>query len=268
MNSRHICSLLFLTCLLTGCFDLTEEYLFNADHSGRYIVTFDLSSVINMSGKTRQSFEKQRDSLIAIGAPQVIDSSFSLLANEPDSLRRLLKHPELFARSTGRMLLDYNKKQILMQTIYEFKNIAELQQMQREWQEYQHTKDSLKALNPPAVKSRSSDLPASDDFQGMVSEYLPEIRYEGRKFSMQYRLTPGKNGNNDFSEIMNDESAFGRNILKSFKYNLILHFPKSVKKADGEGFTVTGNTVSCKSNFLELMKTRDKGLNVEVKLAR
>lgn len=266
--SRPTLFLLFLLAsLLTGCFDLTEEYFFNADKSGRYVVTFDLSRMITMTGKTRQSFEKQRDSLIAIGAPLVIDSTFSLLAREPDSLRRLIRNPGLFAKSQGRILLDYNKKQMLVQTAFEFKNVAELQQMQREWQAYQHLKDSLKALHP-AVESPPSDLPAGDDFQGMVSEELPELYYDGRKFSMHYRFSPGKSGSSDFSEIMSDESAFARNMLKSFKYNMVVHFPKDIKKASGEGFTVAGNTVSYKSNFFEMTKIKDKGLKVEVKLKK
>ena len=266
MNLRPLVLFPLFACLLTGCFNLTEEYFFNADKSGRYVATYDLSRMITMTGKTRQSFEKQRDSLIAIGAPLVIDSSFSLLGREPDSLRRWIKNPALLDKARGRMWLDYNKKQMMVQTVFEFRDMAELRLMLREWRTYQHVKDSLKAQNP-GMESASTDLPTGDEFQWVASERLPEIRFDGRNFSMQYHFAPGKN-NSDFSDIMNDDSAFARNMLKSFKYNMIIHFPNDVKKMSGEGFTVAGNTISYKSDFLEMMKIKDTGLNAEVRLKK
>jgi|GEM_PF-6723200 len=265
MKIRVFLLLLLIACAATGCFNLTEEYFFNADKSGRYVVTFDLSRMINMSAKSRQSFEKQRDSLIAVGAPLVIDSSFSLLARDPDSIRQLIKNPALFEKSKGRMLLDFNKKQMLVQTIFEFKDLAELRLIQKEWQAYQHLKDSLK-VGESTPKETSSDLPASDDFQGMASEKLPELSFDGRNFSMLYQFSPG--GESEYSDIMNDDSSFGRNLLKSFKYNLVFHFPQEIKTVKGEGFTTLDKTVSFKSDFFEMMKFKDSGLNLEVKLKK
>ncbi|GAB4493787.1 MAG: hypothetical protein OHK0019_18490 [Saprospiraceae bacterium] len=265
MKTRIFLLVFLIACVATSCFNLTEEYFFNADKSGRYVVTYDLSRMITMTAKSRQSFEKQRDSLIAVGAPLVIDSSFSLLARDPDSLRRLIKNPALFEKSSERMLLDYNKKQILVQTIFEFKDLAELRLIQMEWQAYQHLKDSLKTKES-TPKETNSDLPASGDFQGLASEKLPELSFDGRNFSLSYQFSPG--GKSDYSEIMNDDSSFGRNLLKSFKYNLVFHFPQEIKTVKGDGFTTFGKTVSFNSDFFEMMKFKDSGLKLDVKLKK
>jgi len=252
------------TCLATSCFNLTEEYFFNADKSGRYVMTFDLTRMMT-TGIGRQSFEKQRDSLIAIGAPLVIDSSFSLLARDPDSVRQLIKNPELFEKCSGRMLLDYDKKQMLVQMIFNFKDLPELRLMQAEWQAYQRLKDSLKA-GTPDVENPASDLPSAHGFQGFASEKIPEMRFDGRQFSMAYQFMPSSDS--DYNEMLKDDSAFVRNMLKSLKYNLVFHFPSQVKKADGEGFAVEGKTVSYKTDFFNLLKFKDSPMKLDVKLAK
>lgn len=261
MKLKPLLFILLAPFLLFGCLDFTEEYFFNADKSGRYVSTIDLSRMANMTGKSRQEFARKRDSLIAIGAPLVVDSTVYYFQREPDSLKRLAKYPELFARFKGYMKLDYTTEKIIAQQILEFRDLAELKLFQEEWPVYQRLLDSLKGKPATENKSMESagDLPASDDFKQLLSEQSPSMSFDGKNFSMTYKFKPGKSDDSGLNEIMGDESAFARNMLKSFKYNLILHFPKNVKKVEGAGFAADGKTVSCKVNFLELMKYDEAG---------
>jgi len=269
MKLKPLLFILFVPFWATGCLDFTEEYSFNADKSGRYVGTFDLSRMATMTGKSRQEFAHKRDSLLAIGAPLVVDSTAYYFQQEPDSFKRLAKYPELFSRFKGYMKMDYSNSTIIAQQIFDFKDVAELKLFQEEWTAYQHLLDSLKGK--PATDQKnlegSTDLPSSDGFKQLMSEQSPSIAFDGKNFSMTYRFKPGKSDDTGLTEIMGDESAFARNLLKSFKYNLVFHFPKNVKKVEGAGFTADGKTVSCKINFLELMKFDESGgFNIRVKL--
>jgi len=250
------CCLFAAFCFCTGCLDITEEYFFNTDQSGRYVMSMDLSK---MMGKMGDSWQRQRDSLIELGRPLQVDSSFFVLDREPDSIRQFVQHPELFSKFKGRILLDYEKKKSIVQFSFDYKNLDELGFFWKEWQQYKHLSDSIQGKKTEQNGNELTD----NDVPNFAGNQLPEVKFKGKKFSMVYQFKPDEN--QDVKGIMEDDNAFARNLLKSFKYNLVLHFPKEVKSFKGEGYKKDGKTVVLQTNFYDLA-ARQHGMNVEVKL--
>ena len=248
-------------CLLCGCFNLTEEYFFNADHSGRYVMSIDMSKITTSTAKARQSWQRQKDSLIQLGRPLLIDSTFSVMDREPDSIRRFVRHPELFSKFKGRLLVDYENRKTVAQFSYDFRDLDELRFFWQEWQRYKYLADSIKGKRTEPQNDNAMNGAVPDFF----GSQLPEFRWEGRDFNMSYQFKSG--ANQEMDELKNDDSAFARNLLKSFKYRIYLHFPKDVKSFKGEGYQKEGNTLSLESDLYELATARG-GLSVEAKLKR
>ena len=227
----------FLACLLcTSCIDVLEEFFINKDGSGQYLITYDLSSVMEpefqsmLGGMAEMSGDESTNELNFNDLTNVeLDStsSFEAMAAEFD-LNETQRN--LLSRSFLHMEVSGASKIMKMGFEINFKDPKEIEQFF----------ELLTQIQP----EESSMLPL-DMFSAHTNISI--------KKNILTRSTDGvKEVDSEVESSMAMMGMFFSEAVYTTKY----YFPKKIKNSTLKGATIEGNVLTQKNSFLDVMLSK------------
>lgn len=230
---------------LTGCLDTVEEITVNADGTGAYQTTMDMSGMFDMiemmaamdtsaNGQLKKLSEKDIDSVMNLRS--FTDTSSTLTAEQK----------ALFDDATMHMTMKQKDKVFKITMTYPFKNLSDVQKIIDLNSEGKGV--DLLGKN----KQDSQDIPDMEKKGGFpsVNNYYDVTIKNGlieRKINEE-KLAALKN-DEQFKEMKGAED-----MMSSITYNTIIHLPKAAKKAEGKKIKLSTDkkTITIKSTLMDL----------------
>lgn len=211
----------------SSCFDILEEYEFNADGSGKAKMEVDISKMMAF-------MEGMGSVLDSTGEGDKTSDSMDEMFQDIETLEALKKIPGI-----SNVVNLNNKETKVIGYSFEFANIE--------------------ALNA-ALVVRGSDLGMGDAL-GMATPPSNEtetdhsIKFEGKKFSRNLDMKmPEGDGEDEETE---QAAAMAKMMFKDAKYTLRYTFPRSVKKVKGNDaalVSANGKSVTIENNLGDLLE--------------
>ncbi|HEX2901565.1 MAG TPA: hypothetical protein VHS96_17770 [Bacteroidia bacterium] len=229
-------ALLTIAIGTSSCFDIFEEYEFNADGSGKATMIVDVSKMVDMMS----AFGDAMDSTGEGG-----DKSMDQMFDENETYNMLKSLPGI---TNVQNLNDKEKKQIGYS--FEFKDIE--------------------ALNSAQV-ARGTDfgmggaLGMGED-ESAETEKENSFAYTGKKFVRKLDMKMDPQESEDDEEKQYAEMAMM--MFKDAKYNVKYTFERSVKKVKGNEAALVGadkKSVTIENNFKDLLDGTAT-MNTEIRL--
>lgn len=243
---KKILSFLFaLTAFcLHGCLDTEEDMTINADGSGAYKHSVDMSGLFNMlamaammdtsaNGQLKQIADKDIDSIISLKS--FTDTSTTLSAEEKS----------LMQDGTMRLTVNQNEKVFKMVMNYPFKNFNDLQKIIE-------LQENGKGYDPFGKTKESSPM-------GGDKDQTPSVDF--LKTSFQNGLIERKVDQKKLDEMKDNEETKKMDeagqMLEAITFKTVIHLPKAVTSANGDKVTVSDDkkTVRISYNLMDVMKS-------------
>jgi hypothetical protein len=238
----------FLTLLaitLTGCLDTVEEISVNANGTGVYRTTMDMSGMFDMiemmaamdtsaNGQLKKLSEKDIDSVMNLRS--FTDTSSTLTAEQK----------ALFHDATMHMIMKQEDKVFKITMSYPFKNLADVQKIIDLNSEGKGVdllgKNKNDSQNVPGMESKGGFPSINNYYDVTIKNGLIERKVNEEK------LTALKN-DEQLKEMKGAED-----MMSSITYNTIIHLPRAAKKAEGEKIKLSADkkTVTIKSTLMDL----------------
>lgn len=247
-NFPPLVCLLALVCC-TGCFDVTEEYWFNKDRSGRYEFNLDMSTM----GGFMSLMQNMAPNDSTGARPDMPKDTLIRLSTLPDSVKNLLPHPAL---------LEHVQAEIKMQDAFrikiglDFQDVAQVEQL---WQNFsamtQRTPGETGAVGGMAVM-----------YQSLVSA-TTRCAWSGK--TLELRTSPVEReedaGLTPFGSV-SDNPMLGM-MFANNKYRQILHFSSGVRTVKGKNLRRDGKDVSAVYPLTDVIKNPEI-LSCSIKVKR
>lgn len=240
-----------LSLSLTSCLDIIEEVYLNADGSGRYLITMDMSGLFSdpmMKDVFAESLKEQTG-----GGELEIDSSFAFtdLEDMPESLSAADR--ELIKRVTGKMQFSQSKEKGMIVIELPFKKVEEI--------------NRFTELMSQMGKDEEESGIMSGMFGGPGGLTSSKTNYalDGRTFKRTSNADAAA-----LDALADDESMqMMKFLMADATYTSIYHFPGKVRKIeiDDAEAVVENNTVTVEMPFLEMMEKK-KLPDVQVKFKK
>lgn len=244
--------LLFLLalCCCAGCFDVTEEFWFNKDRSGRYEMSINLSSVSGIMAMIEQMAPKT-DSL-GTGINTRRDTLIQL-STLPDSLKRRLPFPGLADRTSIALKMENG---FGLTFAFDFQNVQEVEQF---WENFSAA-DSL------AGSAGGDKIASMAGFRQMVGGFQSMPDWQGRTLSLRTIAPSPGNGINPWSGL-GEANPMVKMMFGQNKYRRRFHFVQKVRTVEGKNMKRKGREVEAVYPLLDVL--RDPAiLSCSIKLRR
>lgn len=230
---------------LTGCLDTVEEITVNADGTGVYQTTMNMSGMFDMiemmaamdtsaNGQLKKLSEKDIDSIMSLRS--FTDTSSTLTAEQK----------ALFADATMRMTMKQKDKVFKIAMNYPFKSLADVQKIIDLNSEGKGV--DLLGKN----KQDAQDIPGMENKGGFpsVNNYYDVTIKNGL---IERKVNEEKLGTLKNDEQFKEMKGAG-DMMSSITYNTIIHLPKAAKKAEGEKIKLSADrmTITIKSTLMDL----------------
>ena len=231
----------FILALITivlgssSCFDILEEYQFNADGSGKALMVVDVSQMVDM--------------MAAFGS--ALDSA---KGGEDKTMDELFSENQTFA---------------LLKNIPGITNVVNLNSKENKKIGYSFDFKDIEALNT-ALVARGSDMglgAAMGMDMGGSGETEKENSFalDGKKFSRKLDM---KMGPMESDEDQEQYAEMAMMMFKEAKYNIKYTFERSVKKVKGNEAALIGadkKSVTIENNFKDLLEGK-ASMNTDIRL--
>lgn len=241
-------ALLFALLAFSSCFDITEEYWFKKDRSGRYEMSFDMS----MMGSYQQMLQSLAEASDSTGQNPFRDTLLSM-ASLPDSVKLRLPHPELAERSKVALKMKSGFK---MTFIFDFKEANEINLF---WENF----SGLDSLTGPG----NGDIGAFGSMRKMFNSAKTSVGWQGKTFA--YHAVPIEipgMEDNPFGDMRNNPML--KMMLGSNTYTRRFHFDGKVKKVKGDHLKREGRHLVSSSHSLIDVLEDPTVLDCSIKLRR
>lgn len=237
---------LLALCLCAGCFDITEEFWFNKDRSGRYEISVDFDAMSDLINMAKQ-FAPQNDSLGA-QATEPLDTVF-YLSTLPDSIKRLFPHPELADRTSFALKSQTGFK---LTFALDFREVGEVARFRENF-------SAIDPLNHDGIASMAIYLRMFGGFQ-------TDPAWQGKTFSLHGRPVQQEEELNPWGNTGVDNPMLKMMLGKS-NYRQRFHFDGRIRSVNGRKHKGKSHSVEIEHPFLDVM--RDPSiLSCTIKLKR
>lgn len=229
-------ALLTIVLGTSSCFDILEEYTFNADGSGKATMVVDVAKMVDMMS----AFGSAMDST-GTGDSKSMDEMF----DENATFETLKKLPGI-------------------------SNVVNLNSKEEKKIGYSFDFENIDALNT-ALIARGSDMGLGGAL-GMAADESSETEKEnsfsfsGKKFSRKFDMKMEPKEGEDDDEKQYAEMAMM--MFKDAKYTIKYIFPRTVKKVKGNDAALIGadkKTVTLENNLADLLEGKTN-MNTEIRL--
>ena len=230
----------FLACLLcTSCIDILEEFFVNKDGSGRYVITYDLSSIMqpefqNMLGGLAEMSGEETESEMNLNDLNNVelDSTISLLESATELTELSDQDKDLLSRSF--MHTEFSGSSKIAKVTFEvnFNEAGEIKQF--------------------------FELLEATDAGGGAEMGLPLNQFSTPvDVSIKKNLFKRFDGSKEELDIENDNSlAMMSMFFSEATYTSKYYFPKKVKKTTIDGAQIEGNVLTVENSFLDAMLSK------------
>lgn len=239
------CTVLTTFCL-TGCLDSNEDVTINANGSGVFKNTIDMSGLFDMLQMVAM-MDTSANSQIKNFSDKNIDSSFSLGALTDSSTSLTAEEKALFKNATVHLKINQNDKVFRATMTYPFNKVEDVQKILE-------LQQNGKGFNPMAKMNGNPALAEMGDKgmpgMGEITSTTFKTGLIERKID-SVKLNDLKSGEG-FSQMQNAEA-----MLKQISFSTTIHLPKAAKSASGSTLTLSDDkkTVRIKYTLLDMIKT-------------
>ena len=227
-------NILLLICIssicLIGCFGSEEEVTINADGSGTFINTVDMSGLFDMmqmfagmdtSGKNK--FDKVAD--------KQIDSVFSFSSFSDTASSLTAEEKKLFKNATMRMQINQEDKIFKMTMTFPFNKMDDLQKIT-------DLQQSDKGVNPMGKTINNQEM------AGMNDAALPSLQ-KIAKMTFKEGLIERKIDHQKLNDLKNDEQfnqlGNAEDMMSAITFSTAIRLPGAAKNAVGEKLVLSGD---------------------------
>lgn len=246
-------TLILAAFLFTGCYEMTEEYTVNANNTGQYEVKMDMGKLFafveSMGGaesmKNDPEFAKLKDTTIYFKT--YTDTASDLTADQK----------EWFRNASMRMNMKVEEKLFKMEMKFPFKSLEQLEK------NLQTNGGGYGTMIDKVMNSKKADDEEETDEEKEMKKSSDDMMAK-----MQNLFKTGfKNGNItrivDTTKFaaMKDDPAMAQiaqvvGMMGEMEFTTILHLPRPVKKATGNGIQVSADkkTATIKYSMSKIME--------------
>jgi hypothetical protein len=244
--------LLFISCAvltafcLTGCLDSNEDVTINANGSGVFKNTIDMSGLFDMLQMVAMMDTSANNQMKSF-SDKNIDSSFSLGPITDTSASLTAEEKALFKDATVHLQVNQNDKVFKVTMTYPFKKVEDVQKIMELQQSGKgfNPMGKLKG-NPALAELGDKGMPSTGEITSTTFKNgLIERRIDSAK------LNDLKN-DEGFNQMQNAEA-----MLKEISFSSTIHLPKAVKNTSGSKLTLSDDkkVVRIKYTLLDMIKT-------------
>lgn len=255
---RKILFLIALTAFcLIGCLDSQEDVTINANGSGTYKSTIDMSGLFDMlqmaammdtsANNALQKFsDKNLDSTLLFRS--FTDTSSTLTPEEKALLRDATMH----------ININQKEKQFKVNMTYPFKKMDDLQKIL----ELQKSNKGFNPFKKPTEDSSFSALGGGDEAGLPNPDQVMNISYKNglieRKLDQQKLDSLKAKEQNSPMQGMDE-------MMTSVTFGTVIHLPRAVKNATGEKITLSDDKKTVRINYtLADLKKNPKSLEFKI----
>ena len=231
-NSRFIIAFLF-AAILSSCLDTEEKIVLNADNSGTYSMTIDLGRMLTLAasmGADKSNSEKVKEKKdTTIYLKDLIDTAVNLTAAE----KALYKDGMVHAK------FDEEKNEMKIVMSSPFKNAGELMEIKNNFSTVINKLKAFEKASGDKAKSEGEgdDLKIGSQSANPVSGQFTFMAGKGK-------ISNTINNIDAFKLKVKSDSTLGMmtqmsSMMGDFNYRTIIVLPRTVKKYDGPGSTIS-----------------------------
>ena len=234
----------FLTCCLSGCFEMNEEFSVKENGSGAFSVNMDMGQLLDMMKafmppEELEKMGQSRDTLINM--KDLVDTSTSLTSENKALLRD----------GTLRMQMNMQEKVFKVNMNYPFKSMDNLQKL------YSNMGNGASSMGG-LLKGMQGNSPmgggAQPDMKG-ISSYFD---LETKKNSITRKLNKQKYAallNDSMMQQVKQMGAMGGG-LGEVKMNTVIKLPAAAKKVTGAKAELSTDkkTILLRNNLLDIFE--------------
>ena len=224
---------------LTGCLEVLEDVYLNADGSGKYQLTMDMSELFSdpmLKGIIDEQAKKEAGA--DEDAPLEMDSVM-YFRDAPEFAQLAAADQALIKDVMIKMNASESKEEMVIQMVFPFQSLDDFAKMG----------DVLKKLDVNKDGGGAAGMMGS----GMFGT-------QGAQFALNKRVL-SRLPMPDASELLGqdeDNLAMMKMFFQGATYTTVYHLPGKVKKTDIPNATVDGKTVTVENNFLDILEGNAK----------
>ena len=232
MKRVSILFLFFALTSLSSCLNLIEELTLEKDGSGKYAITFDMSTMFSdpmMKGLIEEAVRQQS------GTTQNLFAEMDTVVyfNDSPEVQKLKdKRPGFWEKVQMKMKVSEARKEMIATLKIEFQELADID----------YFYENINKLG------NSSQMGAG--LMGNPGSFLPR----GALFALknkQFSRLPSEKKNEMFDS---EEMQLAKMLFTDAKYSTIYHLPGKVKKSSVPQSSVKGQTVRAEYPFLDILE--------------
>ncbi len=252
-NLKFAAAFLFAAAL-SSCIDTEEKIVLNADNSGTYSMTIDLSRMLTMaasmgtdkadSGKVKE----KKDTTVYL--KDIVDTADNLTAEEK----------ALYREGVIQVKLDEAKNEMIIVMNAPFKNTAGLTEIKNN---FSKVMNKLKAFEK--VTGEKEKTGEGDDDMKIGSKSSNPVGDQFTFFAGDGRISNTITNIDSFKANVAADSTLGMitqmtSMTGDFNYRTVIVLPKAVKKYDGPGSTISNDkkTITFSTTLTEMLEHPEK----------
>jgi hypothetical protein len=243
---KKLLSLLFVSSIcLWGCLNSEEDVTINADGSGVYQNTMDMSGMFDMMDMLAAMDTSQNSQLKKV-SDKDIDSSFSFKSFIDTVTSLTADEKRLFEKATMRMNINQKQKKFKMTMSYPFAKLDDLQKIIE-------LQQSNKAPNPFDRSMGGND--ASPDNAGLPAiNKIMNITFKNGL--IERKIDKEKIKDLESSEQLKDMEK-AEQMLEAITFSSSFHLPRAAKNATGEKIKLSNDkkTITVNYSLMDVIKS-------------
>ncbi len=246
MNRVLIVALL-ATFLFTGCIDIVEELFLNADGSGTYTITTDMSAFMSQDMKDLLSEgEEEGNDREEEEPPIEVDTVIMLKDLNPEAFAALEK-PEIFKAASLHLEMSDSQEKMILTYSLPFKHVDDINYFRENLSQF----------------TDEGDMGMATGGAGMLPSVTSKLfGMKGKKTLIRYAQS------NEEQEALSEEDiSMMEMMFADGTYKTVYHFPGKVKKTTIPNAQINGNVLTVEAPLLDVMKGEAK-LDGEIKFKR
>lgn len=232
----------FLTA--TSCIDIVEEMHLKKNGSGKYVITMDMSSL--MEAGTKEMLQGMMDEAKEEGEadlemPSEMDTI--MYFNEaPDSIKRKFSHPEILKKVYVHTVMSEAKEKMILKFAINFDDMKEIDYFLEDL-------DKLQGDN-----SLTSGLAGSGGGSGAGGGGLLPTHSAKGMFKLAKRKFTRMATDQSTAAMSEEELQMAKMFFADASYKTIYHFPGKIKKTSMKNANIDGKTLTMVTPLIDILE--------------
>lgn len=224
---------------LTGCLEVLEDVYLNADGSGKYQITMDMSKLFSDPMlKSIIDEQAKKEAGADMDAPLEMDS-IMYFRDAPEFNQLNAEDQSLIKDVAIKMNASESEEEMIIQMVFPFKTLDDFAKMGKVMEKLDINKEGGGAA-------------------GMMGNGM--FGTQGAQFALNKRML-SRLPMPDASKLLGqdeDNLAMMKMFFEGASYTTVYHLPGKVKKTNIPNATVDGKMVTVENNFLDILEGKAK----------